>query len=222
MRVAWAGVVVDGLKTCRRCEVAKPVEEFRGQRRACRLCERIEKNAARTQLDRAPVVGVLKVCSKCEEEKPCEEFSTDKRARDGRHAWCNPCARTKAGIRYADNPAGQRTASRKYKAKNPEKTKNDFRRYDLSRRFGLTPEEYDEWRAGVERCAICGTTEPGVRGWALDHCHRTDKLRNFLCTACNLGLGVFGDDPDRLMAAAAYLIKYANLHKESIPENTEE
>lgn len=206
---------MDGVKRCRRCEAEKPATEFRAERGTCRPCERVEKNAARAKLDRAPVVGVLKICSKCGEEKPCEEFSTDRRAADGRFGWCNPCARTKAAIRYRDRPELQRTATQRYRDKNPERIKHEFRRYDLSRRFGLTPEEYDEMRAGIEVCGVCGTTEPGHKGWVLDHCHQTDKLREFLCGTCNLVLGLFRDDPDRFISAAAYLMKYAELHEET-------
>ncbi len=212
---------MDGLKTCRRCEVAKAVEEFRAQRGMCRPCERAEKNASRAKLDRAPIVGVPKTCSKCGEEKPCEEFSFDRRASDGRHGWCHPCARTKMKIRYDQDSESARASSRRYKQNNPEATKDAFRDYDIKRRFGISSGIYDALLRRVERCAICKTEEIPTRGWALDHCHETGKLREFLCPQCNTGLGLFKDDPERLIEAAAYLMRHSGA-LEQLLSNKEE
>lgn len=210
------------MKTCRRCEVEKPDTEFRGQRRACRPCERIEKNAARTTVDRAPVVGVDKTCSKCEETKPCEEFSTDRRSLDGRHGWCNACARTKATIRRRERPELHRGAVSRYKAARPEATRDAFREYDVQRRFGISAAEYDERRAATERCGVCGTEDPGVRGWVLDHCHASGNIREFVCCTCNLVLGLFKDSPDRFLAAAMYLMRHQGTLSKLLPGMAEE
>lgn len=51
------------------------------------------------------------------------------------------------------------------------------------------------------RCAICGEVQP----LALDHDHKTAKVRGLICTHCNNGIARFRDDPARLEAAAAYL-----------------
>jgi len=210
------------MKTCRRCEAEKPAGDFRGQRRACRPCEQAEKAIARAKVDRAPVIDVLKTCSKCGEEKACEEFSYDRRAVDGRHAWCNPCARVKASLRRAERPELQRAATRKYKLKNPEYTRDAFRKYDIQRRFGISAEEYDSKRSSVTRCAICETEEPGKRGWVLDHCHSSGDVREFLCTQCNTGLGLFKDDPDRLLAAAMYIMRHQKTLEKLLPGMAEE
>lgn len=62
-------------------------------------------------------------------------------------------------------------------------------------------------------CAICKRPEMGVRArvLALDHDHSAGPgaLRGLLCSNCNRGLGYFGDDPDRMRAAIAYLEEWA-------------
>lgn len=53
-------------------------------------------------------------------------------------------------------------------------------------------------------CAICGGTDYG-RSLAVDHDHRTGKVRSLLCTRCNTVLGRVDDDKKLLRAALAYL-----------------
>jgi hypothetical protein len=76
------------------------------------------------------------------------------------------------------------------------------------RKYGLTLLDYDEMvKTQDGRCHICGTTDSGIAGevWAVDHDHVTKRVRALLCSDCNAGLGLFGDDPERLRAAAHYL-----------------
>lgn len=77
------------------------------------------------------------------------------------------------------------------------------------RKTGWLPEQYD--LAVIEQaglCAICGNP-PAGRGpyntLVADHCHATGARRKLLCTWCNTGIGLLGDDPARLRAAAAYV-----------------
>jgi hypothetical protein len=56
-------------------------------------------------------------------------------------------------------------------------------------------------------CAICKRPEGQERGLKLriDHDHKTNRIRGMLCNPCNLALGLFQDDRDRLKAAVSYL-----------------
>lgn len=90
----------------------------------------------------------------------------------------------------------------------PEEWERHRRRSWLKRKYGITPEQYDDLLAaqgGV--CAICGDPSEDSRGYRMhvDHCHDTGRVRGILCGPCNRGLGNFEDDVDRLLAAVAYL-----------------
>ncbi len=75
---------------------------------------------------------------------------------------------------------------------------------------GITAEQFAKMlsdQGGV--CAICRTDEPskhaGAKGWNIDHCHKTRKVRFILCNACNRGLAAFRDNSMNLMRAASLL-----------------
>lgn len=72
--------------------------------------------------------------------------------------------------------------------------------------YGMTVRQLHEMReAQGHACAICRTVNWGYKGPAVDHCHDSNVVRGLLCHHCNVGLGHFKDDPDRLRAAIAYL-----------------
>lgn len=63
-------------------------------------------------------------------------------------------------------------------------------------KYGLTPEDFDRILAAQkQRCYICGTTEPGGKGWSVDHCHDTKVVRFIACNPCNVALGLIKEDP---------------------------
>lgn len=82
----------------------------------------------------------------------------------------------------------------------------------MFREYGITRADFDRMNAEQDgKCLVCGGG-PGVKGRLyIDHCHTTGEVRGLLCTQCNTGLGMFADDPDRLLAAAAYLLRSADV-----------
>lgn len=79
---------------------------------------------------------------------------------------------------------------------------------DRPARFGQPFSDVVRVYAEAEgKCAICSIERSG-KNHALDHDHKTGKLRGILCNNCNTGLGMFGDDPVRLRAAAEYLERH--------------
>jgi predicted methyltransferase len=72
-----------------------------------------------------------------------------------------------------------------------------------SQRYNLTPEDYAAMYAAINGCCtICGIPQDVL---AVDHDHKTTKVRGLLCKGCNLGLGGFKDDTELLAKAIVYL-----------------
>lgn len=76
----------------------------------------------------------------------------------------------------------------------------------LKTRYGITLAERDAMLWRQFGCGICGSIDPGtVKGWQVDHCHKTKVVRGVLCLRCNNLLGVAKDDVETLQAAISYL-----------------
>ncbi len=79
------------------------------------------------------------------------------------------------------------------------------RTYHLTRRYGISAEEFDVMFAGQSGlCAVC-MSAPAEH---VDHDHETGRVRQLLCFNCNGGLGQFKDDPTVLRAAATYVERH--------------
>jgi len=54
-------------------------------------------------------------------------------------------------------------------------------------------------------CGICKSIDKKL---VFDHCHTTNKFRDYLCDPCNRSMGVLGDNVDGLLRALNYLNKH--------------
>lgn len=87
----------------------------------------------------------------------------------------------------------------------------------LKRNYGIDPKEYyEKLKAQNYRCDICGEEETSV-AWntnnkvkklAMDHDHKTGKIRGLLCVRCNTFLGRINENLDLLDKMKAYLIRH--------------
>jgi hypothetical protein len=106
---------------------------------------------------------------------------------------------------------GKNAYLRAYRSKLPEQQKSRA----LRDSFGITLEEYNSMldaQSGV--CAICNQAETHKRNGklkalAVDHDHKTGKIRGLLCSDCNTGIGKLKDSRKILLSAAKYLKKSA-------------
>jgi hypothetical protein len=148
-----------------------------------------------------------KWCSQCQTDKPINQFRENKCTQTGLAAYCLPCER-KYSNAYHKNWRDLQTPDERYA---------HSRKWSLMTAHGLTVEQYDEMLVAQDgKCAICETKDSGRRDRTefkmfVDHCHNTNVIRGLLCSSCNFGLGKFKDDPDKLLAAATYLLRYVNV-----------
>lgn len=84
----------------------------------------------------------------------------------------------------------------------------DFKR--RLRKFGLTAEQYFQIKSDQNsKCALCDFL-PSEDDYALavDHCHRTGRVRGLLCHRCNTALERVDDIPDWIERVLAYKKKF--------------
>jgi hypothetical protein len=147
-----------------------------------------------------PYQKATKTCTSCKLEMDVSLFFTDSRTGNPRPQ-CKTCHKATTDAWKAANPETAKAAnSRRAKAAHAK------------HRFGLTAEEYQaRLKACGGLCAICSKPEPQKRRrgvLSLDHCHKTGKIREALCSRCNTMLGYANDDTKLLRSAIKYLSKH--------------
>jgi Recombination endonuclease VII len=87
-----------------------------------------------------------------------------------------------------------------------ERSSKRRKRSELMKKFGINADQYDTiLKEQKYVCAICNKPDLLNRGLAVDHCHKTNKVRGLLCTNCNMGLGKFQDNVEYIQNALTYL-----------------
>ena len=71
--------------------------------------------------------------------------------------------------------------------------------------YGLTTADFKNMLLKQNnKCLICDNNLIPGRLTHIDHCHLSGKVRGILCRGCNVGMGQFMHDPERMRKAAAY------------------
>lgn len=205
------------MKTCSVCKIAKPLDEFHksssspdGRQYRCKKCaisaarqRAIDNPEAAREADRRykqSAKGNAK--RKARREGPQRERILEQK----RASWYR---NHESNLKKLREREGDPEFRRKQRERYERWRKNDPRgvqRTALKNLYGITLEQWDRMllRQGG-RCAICEQPCPDLH---VDHCHATGKIRGLLCGSCNNGLGRFADEPERLRAAARYLVKH--------------
>lgn len=220
----------EGSQFCGSCKQDLPLESFspgnRGKRGSwCRPCLAAYNKGRRPHVEHDPIA-----CDYCGKEfvpkqvKPGQRRYCSGACKTSAGYWRNnPREQRECPICGTDISHMRRDAKSCSDKCGVELRRRDGRLKAISRkallaRYGLTQEAFDALLAEQGgRCAICGSTDPKTHHgrWHIDHDHsccpnrdqRTcgECVRGLLCGQCNLGLGHFEDDPERLKAAIRYL-----------------
>jgi hypothetical protein len=223
--------VINGKKSCSRCNQLLPVSEFHkhtqtssGLASACKACTAEVFKATYVPRPRDTAIRVVdgaKPCSRCRQVLPVSRFGRYAGTPTGLAYQCKKCAaevqRARRNRNKALDPEGYLATTREAQRTWRESASPELRkargRKGLLKSKGVTEEWYAnqlEAQGGV--CAICKRPEAklssggGTKMLAVDHDHTTGLARGLLCQPCNIGLGALQDRPDLLRAAASYLI----------------
>lgn len=171
----------------------------------------------------------MKNCNKCKIDKDFSNFYIDKR-RETYTATCKICIKEKANLYYKNNPEKVKKQSHDYYQNNKEicykknlvyqKSHPEMgRNTTLKRKYGITLVEYNKILLYQDnRCATCKQYETvkdprnnKLKDLAVDHNHKTGKVRGLLCDSCNLSIGRTKENIKTLKNMIEYL-EYHNLN----------
>lgn len=134
-----------------------------------------------------------KICRVCKEEKSFTEYYKKQFGKYGVDSICKNCSKKKTYAYRQD----QMSSKSKYII---------ARKSALKSKYNMTLEEYEILFNNQDGlCAICQKREKQNKLLAVDHCHKTGKIRGLLCSVCNTAIGKLNDDPKLLDKAARYL-----------------
>lgn len=135
------------------------------------------------------------------------------RARDP-EAWAIK-RRASAARRRAKNPERPREHTRRYREKYPEKitaysarhNKTEAHKMSVGKHCAKKASEQEKvaGRPRPATCEICGGANPSGKRMHFDHRHATGLFRGWLCSGCNLALGLVRDSPTLLRKLASYV-----------------
>ncbi len=176
-----------------------------------------------------------KKCWSCGARKKLTEFHKNALAPDGLQKRCKNCRKNyslensdrikafskeyrknnkdKTKAYYTENKEKITQMKKEYNKVNAEKIALQVKKYTYLKRYGITKEDYDKMFAEQKGlCAICTKPESNfdqraqrIKLLAVDHCHKTGKVRGLLCHKCNTSIGLFKESVDIIESAIKYL-----------------
>ena len=135
----------------------------------------------------------MPVCARCKVTKYINDFHKRNDRKTQHQSECKECTRIRRSKWWKSDKGKLSSANTK-----------------LKRRFGITLEEYAiMFERQNRQCLICKASESSSgHRLAVDHCHRTGRIRGLLCKNCNVALGHFKENPMFLYKAIDYLNTY--------------
>jgi hypothetical protein len=143
--------------------------------------------------------------------------------KEKRNAWHreyrkNPIVKEKENrihIEYLKKPKNRERVRflQRERYKRPE-VQNKIRDWDLKKAFGITLGEYNVLLDSQNgKCVICGKEEirqrnGKIKHLAVDHNHKTGKVRGLVCHDCNVALGYLKEDINTMKKMIEYIEKF--------------
>lgn len=158
---------------------------------------------SRKRIEHRIVDGVeLKYCFKCRTWKNILDFTTCKTRWDKLQKICRICNNAISGKWHKENPEKVKTIIHRYRINNPDRQLQSTRKH----LYGVTKDELDKlWITQKGNCAICNTKLQSKESANLDHSHRFNYAREFLCGSCNNFLGFVYEDVSIMASLINYL-----------------
>lgn len=135
-------------------------------------------------------------CSSCNKTKDENFFSKKPSSKSRGFSYkCKICHNDyMRDVWYKKNSAKHIKSVRQWESKNLNSK--------LSYRYKVSVEEMDHFISTKENtCEICKKESKLV----VDHCHSSGQLRGWLCSPCNIALGLLKDDCTSMRSAIRYL-----------------
>lgn len=159
-------------------------------------------------------------CASCKQIKLLTEFFKRTSTKRGAASYCKSCMKKKfTRIKICNNC--------KKEVKTTKKSNKPYKCWDCSvRKFNKEWSTHEKWiwhkfkitgsqykdlqKLQNNNCAICKRAQNEFkRKFAVDHCHKTNKVRGLLCMDCNVAIGHLKNNFSLCLSAADYLRRYS-------------
>jgi len=184
------------LKTCGKCEEAKPLAEFfvartsrhlHGRAAICKDCSSVYQKEYR----------VLNYDRVIKRDREYNRKNSSRRVKLHREKGYNKKYYHKHQIKELE---------RHERYNQQDGTRGVRWRAYLKRQYGITHEDYELLlKTQDSKCAICRRAPLDGVTLHIDHDHVTLKIRGILCGSCNRLIGIAGESISRLKAAIYYI-----------------
>jgi hypothetical protein len=130
----------------------------------------------------------MKICYNCKIEKELKDYHKQTLAKDGHRNICILCVK-------------------EYTFKNRTKCNLNRINNHLKKNYGITLDQKNQMVIDQKGLCLCCGENLGTNPYNIhvDHDHETGKVRGILCNGCNVGLGGFKDNINKLNKAIIYL-----------------
>lgn len=147
-------------------------------------------------ISKSSIILTEKICNRCKIKKPISEFHLNGKSKitgnDNIRSFCKECCDIKSKESYVKFREQRIAKQRIYNINNPGYYLNSV----YIRKYGITELEYNKMFDDQHgKCFICKTHQSDLKKrLAVDHNHKTGKIRKLLCSRCNSSLGHVNED----------------------------